>query len=117
MNRCQVDETLDTLFHLGRDDATLFEQVAALHDAMANGVDFVQTLQRADFRFEQHFEHQRHAFLVRGQVGHDGTFVTVVELHLDESLIQTDTFYTSLCQYGLVVHVVQFILNGTATAV
>ncbi len=102
----QVDEALDALLHLRGDDATLLEEVAALHDAVADGTNLVEALDGTEVGIEQAFEHQLNALLVGGQVGHDFLLLAVVELHLDESLIEADALYAALSQHRLVGHVV-----------
>ena len=42
---------------------------------------------------------------------------TIIKFHLDECLIKSDTLNTTLSQYRLICHIVQFVLNGTTTAV
>jgi len=109
MHRCEVDEALDALLHLGCNDATFLKEVATLHDAMAHGIDLVEALDGPDLVIEEAFEHQCHAFFMRGQVGHDLFFLSVFERYLDESLIQSDALHAALSQHALVGHVIKFV--------
>ena len=113
----QFDQALYSLLHLGGHEATLLEEVAALHHAMPHGPYLVEALDGAHLGIEQAFEYQLHALLVGGQLGHDLLFVAICELHLDESLIQSDTLHAALSQHTLVGHVVQLVFNRTASTV
>ena len=107
----KVDEALNALLHLGSDDAALLEEVATLHDAVTDCVDFVKALDGANLGIEQNLEHECYTFLVGGQVGHDLLLLTVVELHLDEGAVDADALYATLSQHALVGHVVKLIFD------
>ena len=51
------------------------------------------------------------------QVGHDLLLASVGQLHLDKSLVEADTLYATLGKDALAVHVVELVLDRTATAV
>ena len=114
---CEVDKALDAFLHLRRYDAALVEEVATLHDTVTNGVNLIEALDGAYLGVSETFEDQLNAFLVCGEVAHDFLFRAVRELHLDECVVDADALNTTLCEDALVVHVVQLILNRTATAV
>ena len=42
VNRCEVDETFDSVFDFLCDYAAFLEQIASLHDSVSNGIDFVE---------------------------------------------------------------------------
>ena len=42
---------------------------------------------------------------------HDNLLLTVWQGYLDESLVKTDTFNTTLCKHSFVVHVVELVLD------
>ena len=113
----EIDQTFNARFNLRRDDAALFEDVTALHDAVPYGVDLVQALQCADLGIQQHLEHKRHALLVGGQIGHDLALLSIVEIHLDEGFIEPNALHASLCQHPLISHVIELILDGAAATV
>ena len=115
--RGEVDQALNALLHLRRDEATLLEEVAALHHAVADSVDLVEVLDGADLRIEQTLEDQGHTLLMGRQVGHDLLLASVGQLHLDKSLVEADTLYATLGKDALAVHVVELVLDRTATAV
>ena len=117
MYRGEVDEALDAFLHLWRDEAALLEEVAALHDAVANGPNLVEALDGSELRVEKALEHELHALLVGWQVGHDLLLLAVGELHLDEGVVDADALHATLGEHGLVGHVVEFILNAAAAAV
>ena len=112
VDRGEVDEALNALFHFGSHDAALLEEVASLHDAVAHSVDLVEALDGANLGVEKHLEHQGHAFLVGGQVGHDLLLLAVVELHLDECAVDSDALHAALCENALVGHVVKLVFDG-----
>jgi hypothetical protein len=85
---------------------TLLKLVTTLYDTVSYSVDFFQILDSADFRVEQALEHEVHTFLVVRHVVHDLLLLAVRQFHLDESVIKTDTLYTTLCQYRLIVHII-----------
>ena len=107
----QVDEALDAFLHLGSNDATLLEEVTALHYTMANGIYLVKALQCSELRVEQALEHEVDAFLVVGHVVHDNLLLSIRHSNLYECLIESDTLNTTLCQNGLIVHVVKLVLD------
>ena len=111
VNGCEVNEALNALLHLGSDDATLLEEVAALHDAVTDGVDLVEALYGTNLRVEQHFEHQGHTLLMGRQVGHDFLLLAIVEFHFDEGTIDADTLHATLCENTLVGHVVKLVFD------
>ncbi len=113
----QVDEALDAILHLGSNDATLLEEVAALHHTVAHGPNLIEALDGAELRIEQALEHELHTLLVGRKVGHDLLLGAVGQLHLDESLVEANAFHTTLGENLLTVHVVELILDAAATAV
>ena len=114
---CKIDKALDAVFNFLGDDAALLEEVATLHDTVADCINLVEALQCSDFRVKQYLEDECHTFLVGREVGHYLPLLAVVQFHLDERLVKSDTFNTTLSQHRLICHVVQLVLNGTATAV
>ena len=114
---CEVAEALDAGLHAFVDEAALLEEVAALHDAMAHGVDFVEALDGTILLAEQRLEHEVHALLVVGHVVHEDFLLAVGQGELQECVVEADALYAALSQHGLVVHVVKFILDGTTSAI
>ena len=109
----EVAEAFDACFHAFVHEATLFKQVAALHDAVADGVDFVEALDGTVFFAEQLLEHEIHAFLVVGHVVHQDFLLAVGQREFQEGVVEADALHAALRQYGFVVHIVQFVLDGT----
>ena len=106
VNRSEVAKFLDTILYALVNDDTLLELVTTLHYAVSYSVDFLQVLDGADFRVEQALEHEVHTFLVVRHVVHDLLLLAIRQFNLDESVIKTDTLYTTLCQYRLIVHII-----------
>ena len=77
MNRCKVAKFFDTFLYLLCKDNAFVKLVAALHDAMSYGINLVEALDSTEFGVEQALEHQRNAFLMRGEVGHDLFLLTI----------------------------------------
>ena len=106
VNRSEVAKFLDTILYALVNDDALLELVTTLYDTVSYSVDFLQVLDSADFWVEQALEHEVHTFLVVRHVMHDLLLLAVRQFHLDESVIKTDTLYTTLCQYRLIVHII-----------
>ena len=84
---------------------------------MAHGVDFIEALDGTILLAEQLLEHEVHTFLVVGHVVHEDFLLSVRQGELQEGVVEADALYATLCQHGLVVHVVKFILDGTTTTI
>ena len=108
---CQVAEALDAVFHFFGDDAAFLEEVAALHDAVAYGVDFVEAFDGSVFVAEQGLEHKVHAFLVVGHVVHEHFLLAVGQSEFQECLVEADALNAALGEHALIVHVVEFVLD------
>ena len=112
VNGGQVAKALDTCLNAFVNEATLLEEVAALHYTMANSIDLIETLDGTILFAKQGLEHEVHALFMVGHVVHEDLLLAIGQRQLQESIVQTDAFDTTLCQNGLVVHVVELILNG-----
>ena len=68
---------------------------------------------------EQRDLHLRGAGVALGRAvfGHDLLLASIGQLHLDKSLVEADTLYATLGKDALAVHVVELVLDRTATAV
>ena len=109
--RSKVAKALDTVLNFLCHDAALLEEVTTLHYTMANGIYLVKALQCSELRVEQALEHEVDAFLVVGHVVHDNLLLSIRHSNLYECLIESDTLNTTLCQNGLIVHVVKLVLD------
>ena len=87
----EVAEAFNAVLHALIYDDALLEEVAALHDAVSHGIDFIEAFDCAYLAVEQALEHEIDAFLMVGHVVHDFLFLAVGQSHFDESLIKTDT--------------------------
>ena len=117
VDRSEVAQFFNTVFHALVDDDTLVELVTALHHAMTHSVDFLQTLDGPDLRIKQGLEDKVHTFLVVGHVVHDHFFLATWQRHLDKSVVDADALHASLGQHRLIVHVVELVLDRTTAAV
>ena len=117
MNRCEVAQTLyaslNTLVH----EATLLEEVAALHNTVTNSVDFIEALDGAILFVEQCLEHEVHTLFMVGHVVHQDFLLAVGQSQFQEGVVKSDALHATLCQHRLIVHVVKFVLDGTTSAV
>ena len=107
----EVAQALDAFLHTLVNDDTLLVEVAALHDAVAHGVNLVKALDGSDFRVEKTLEHEVHAFLVVGHVVHYFLLLAAGQRDLDECLVEADALNSSGCKHGVVVHVVKFVFD------
>ena len=57
VNRCEVNQLLYALFHLGSYQATLFEKVTTLHYSMAYSSNLIEVFNRSKFRIEKTFKY------------------------------------------------------------
>ena len=112
----QVGALLKLLQHLvGQDDA-LVELLAAMHHAVAYGVNLLQVFDDANLRIGQKREDKLNALGMLRDVVHNLALLSIGQLHLHEGTVQTDTLSATTCHHTLVVHVVQCILDaGRAT--
>jgi len=117
VNRCEVDEAFYAFFNLFGYNATLFKQVAALHDAVSDSVDFVQALQCAVFWVEQELEYELHTFLMIGHIVHNLFLAAVFQRNFYECFVQTNTLCATLCKHTFVSHIVQFVLDRATTTI
>ena len=115
--RCKVAKTLYTVFHFLCYDATLFKQVATLHDTVTHCIYFVKAFDGSILRTEQGLKHEVHTFLMVGHIVHEFCLLAIGKCQLEESVVQSDAFHSALYQDRLVVHVVQLVFDGTTTAV
>ena len=111
VNRCKVAQALDTILNLLSYEAALLKEVTTLHYTMSYSINLIKALQCTELRVEQALEHEVHAFLMVGHVVHDDFLLSTWKSNLNESLIKSYTFNTTLCEHGLIVHVVKFVLN------
>ena len=111
---CEYLHTLVNGVHAGGHERT---RALDLDHADAAGADLVEVLDGADLRIEQTLEDQGHTLLMGRQVGHDLLLASIGQLHLDKSLVEADTLYATLGKDALAVHVVELVLDRTATAV
>ena len=117
MNRCKVDKTLNTCLHFLGYDAALLKEVATLYDTMTNSINLIEALKCTKLWVEKYLEYECYTLFVGWKVSHNLLLLTIIKFHLDECLIESDTLNTTLSQYRLICHIVQFVLNGTTTAV
>ena len=101
--------------HFRRDDPALGE-AASGHDAVSGSGNLVQALDGTVLGVEQGVEHQTDALGVGG-AGRLDDFRFALNLGFQEGTFQSDFFNTSGGQHGPVVHFIEFVLDGTATAV
>ena len=111
VNGCEIAKALDTFLHALVYNNALLIEVAALHDAVTHSVDLLKALDSANLRVEQTLEHEVHAFLMVRHVVHNLFLLAVRQCHLDECLIEADTFNTSCCKHRVVVHIIKFVFD------
>ena len=93
--RCQIAEAFNTFLYAFVHDDTLLEEVTTLHNAVAYGVNLIETLYRSYLRIGEQTEHKVHTLLVVGHVVHYLFLLAIRESNLYESLIESDALRTT----------------------
>ena len=117
VQRSQVRTLLKSLQHLVGQDDGLVELLAAVHHAVAYGINLVKALDDTDFRVGQQGEDELHTLGMFGDVVHDLLLLAVSQLHFHKGTVQAHTLSATRCHHTLVVHVVQGILNRGRTTI
>ena len=117
MQRCQVAALLESLEHLFGEQHALVEALAAMHHAVAHSVDFLEVFDSAYLGVGEQGEDKLHALGVLGYVVHHRLLLAVGQFHLHEGAFDTHTLGTAGGHHLFGVHVIQCILDRTASAV
>ena len=102
--------------HLGSEANALVELLAAVHHAVAYGIEFVKILEHGVVAGGEHLEDPLHTGSVLGDGALHLVFLAV-ELDGDEGIGQADLLDAAGGDDAAVVHIVKCILDATASAV
>ena len=97
-------------------DQLALSKASAGHNAVTSSSDFIQTVNRTIRGVHQRVEHHLDAFSVRRTVEIEGYFFTI-DCSFQKGTRQSDTFDAAGCQHAAVGHLIQFVFDGTGSAV
>ena len=51
------------------------------------------------------------------EVGHNLFFLAIIQFYLNKCFVKPDTLNATLCQYSLIIHIIQLVFDGTAATI
>ena len=103
--------------HFRRQPYRLAELFASMHHTVTYGIDFVQRLDGSIFRACQSVQDKFHTYGMLWNVLLKNFLLATGQGELQERVLQTNFFDTTLGDNFFPVHIKQFVFDGRATAV
>ena len=116
VQRRKVVASLEIAHDLGGEEDALRELLAAMHHAMAYGIEFVEVFQHGMFALGEELEDKLHASGVLGNRSFELEFLAI-GLIFDKGIRQTDFLDTTRGDDRLVGHVIKSVFYTAASAV
>ncbi len=116
MKRRQFGQLVDLLNDVLVDEYGFVEVAAALHNAVADGVDFVQRIDGLGRAGSERLEHERHGLVVVGHLGVDH-FLVLVDTVLVEGVRRAHALADALGEHLVLFDIDELVLERRGACV